>query len=168
LADLHARLHEPSPMVTVKPVVPTSEKAPQVWRYTTKEPPENWTAADFDDSSWDEAPGGFGEPTTPGSAVRTQWKTNDIWLRREATLPGSLQSPHLRIHHDEDAEVYINGQLVAKVQGYVVDYFNEELDEKARQALKEEGAVIAIHCRQTGGGQSIDAGIVEVIETPRK
>jgi hypothetical protein len=42
------------------------------------------------------------------------------------------------------------------------------LDEKARQVLKEGSNVIAIHCRQTGGGQSIDAGIVEVIETPRK
>jgi hypothetical protein len=167
MADLHARLHEPSPMVAVKPAAPTSEKSPQIWRYTTKQPPANWASPDFDDSSWEEGPGGFGEPTTPGSAVRTSWKTSDIWLRREVELPASLESPHLRIHHDEDAEIYINGQPVVQVQGYVVDYFNEELDEKARQALKEGSNVIAIHCRQTGGGQYIDAGIVEVIETPR-
>jgi hypothetical protein len=167
MADLHARLHEPAPMVVVKPIVPTSEKSPQIWRYTTKQPPANWTAADFDDSSWEEGSGGFGEPTTPGSAVRTQWKTNDIWLRREVTLPAKIENPHVRIHHDEDAEIYINGQRVAQFQGYVVEYFNEELDEKARQALKEGPNVIAIHCRQTGGGQYIDAGIVEVIETPR-
>ncbi len=168
MAALHARLHEPAPIVEVRPIVPTSEKAPQSWRYTVTQPAKDWTAVEFDDSAWKEGDGGFGEPTTPGAVVRTSWKSSDIWLRRTAEVPaGEMHDPRLRIHHDEDAEVYLNGQLVAKLDGYVVDYVNEELDEKARQLLKEGRLVIAVHCRQTGGGQYIDVGIVDAVEKPR-
>jgi hypothetical protein len=169
MAALHARLREPPPIVEVRPVVPTSEKTPQMWRYTTAQPPANWAASNFDDSSWSEGGGGFGEPSTPGSAVRTRWKTPDIWLRREVNIPAAaLANLYVRIHHDESAEVYINGQRVAMVQGYVIAYFNEELDEKAKQAIKDGPNVIAVHCHQTGGGQYIDVGLVEVIEKPAK
>ncbi|MBW3596932.1 MAG: beta-galactosidase [Planctomycetes bacterium] len=169
MTALHARLHEPPPILETTTVVPTSEKQGEMWRYTTTRPAENWAAPGFDDSSWREGEGGFGEPTTPGSAVRTRWKTGDIWLRRAVQIPaGALTQPHLRIHHDEDAEVYVNGRPVASLTGYVTEYIQYELDDKAREAFKEGANVIAIHCKQTGGGQYIDAGIVNVVEKPEE
>jgi beta-galactosidase/beta-glucuronidase len=168
MAELHARLHEPAPLVEIKSVVPTSEKNGQVWRFTLREPENNWMEPTFDDSAWTEGQGGFGERSTPGSVVRTPWKSTDIWLRRTVDLsPEMLPGAHLRIHHDEDANVYINGRHVITLEGYTVDYENEELDEKARQLLKAGENVIAIHCKQTGGGQYIDAGMVQIIEKPR-
>ena len=79
-----------------------------------------------------------------------------------------MTHPYLRIHHDEDAEVYINGRQVATFQGYVTEYIQHELDEKAAQAIQDGENVIAVHCKQTGGGQYIDVGIVNVVEKPRK
>src|SRR6187455_3617351 len=56
------------------------------WRYSTEAPPQDWAKMEFDDAAWNEGPGGFGEPSTPGSRVNTEWLTPDIWLRRNVTL----------------------------------------------------------------------------------
>jgi hypothetical protein len=54
--------------------------------------------------------------------IRTEWSTRAIWLRRKFTLPAdSLKEPHLRMHRDEDAEVYVNGVLAAKVIGFTTE-----------------------------------------------
>lgn len=143
--------------------VPTSEETPQSWRYTTERPPEGWFKPDFDVSAWNEGPGGFGMAGTPGAVVRTVWKTSDIWLRREFILPpGNWSNLELRLHHDEDAEIYINGVFAARVSGYVTDYGLVPVNPKALAALKPGTNVLAVHCQQTVGGQYIDAGLEEV------
>src|SRR5205814_1039744 len=63
-------------------IVPTSERQGKVWRFTLQKPAEDWFKPGFDDSGWQEGPGGFGTRGTPGAVVRTEWKTDDIWLRR--------------------------------------------------------------------------------------
>jgi hypothetical protein len=68
----------------------------------------------------------------------------------------------LRLHHDEDAEVYVNGVLAARVTGFTTAYVEVPLTAAGRAALRPGRNVIAVHCRQTGGGQYIDAGLVEV------
>ena len=87
---------------TYEEVLATSEQTPQTWRYTMTEPAANWYATGFDDSTWDEGPGGFGTDGTPGAIVGTEWNTSDIWLRRTFN-PGSLTSEQIeqlvqRIH----------------------------------------------------------------------
>ena len=157
------RLYLPPPIV--KTIVPTSEKDGLEWRYTMEKPADGWEQPGFDDSSWQKGPGGFGTKDTPGTAVRTEWKGPDIWIRRTFELPDKESGrTHLSVHHDEDAEVYINGRLASKLEGYTISYVQIELDEKALQALKVGSNCIAVHCRQTSGGQYIDVGLVEVIE----
>jgi len=161
------RLYLPPPML--KTIVPTSQQQPQSWRYTTSEPSDGWEQADYDDSDWQTGQGGFGTKGTPGTIVRTEWKTPDIWVRRTFELENTKPSrPHLSIHHDEDAEVYINGQLVAELEGYTTSYIRTTLDEKVQNSLKDGINCIAIHCRQTTGGQYIDAGLVDLIEISRR
>jgi len=156
-------LYLPPPIL--KTIVPTSEAQPQSWRYTTSEPNEGWQQADFNDSNWQTGQGGFGTKGTPGAVVRTEWKGPDIWIRRTFELKDTkLSQPQLVIHHDENAEVYINGQLAAKLEGYTTSYLRAALDEQAQKSLKAGTNCIAIHCHQTTGGQYIDAGIVDVIE----
>jgi hypothetical protein len=161
------RLYLPPPIL--KTIVPTSQKQPQNWHYTTSEPPEGWEQADFNDSDWQMGQGGFGTKGTPGAVVRTEWKTSDIWLRRTFKLESTkLSLPQLSIHHDEDAEVYINGQLISELGGFTTSYIQTTLDEKAQSTLKTGTNCIAIHCRQTTGGQHIDAGLVDIIEQTEK
>ena len=108
--------------------------------------------------------GGFGKPGTPGGVVRTPWTTADIWLRRSFELGSTaLVNPHWRIHHDEDAEVYLNGKLVGRFSGYTSGYQRIPLEAAARTALRLGTNIIAIHVHQTTGGQYIDLGLDEVI-----
>jgi len=162
-AAANKRLYLPAPVL--KTIVPTSQEQPQSWQYTTSQPSDGWQQADFDDSDWQTGQGGFGTEGTPGTIVRTEWKTSDIWVRRTFDLTGDkLSGPQLVIHHDEDAEVYINGRLITKLEGYTSSYVRATLNKKSQSALKVGKNCIAIHCHQTTGGQYIDAGLVDVIE----
>src|SRR5712692_2798814 len=123
------------PKVTV--IVPTSQEKGLDWRYTLEKPADGWFKSSFDDSGWKTGPGGFGTKGTPGAVVRTEWKTADIWLRREFDWPdGKFGELCLNMHHDEDAEVYLNGILAAKVSGYISDYELTPLSAETRAALK--------------------------------
>jgi hypothetical protein len=100
---------------------------------------------------------------TPGAYVRTEWKTKDIWLRREITLPdGTLINPRLLVHHDDDARIYLNGVLAANLKGYTTDYEEFDISDEARATLKPGKNTIAVYCKQIEGGQYIDAGLIEV------
>jgi hypothetical protein len=159
------KLYLPPPEVTV--LVPTSETVPQQWRYTLAEPPAGWFAPEFDDSTWQEGVGGFGRHKTPGAVVRTEWTTSDIWLRRsfdltEVPAQGELV---LLIHHDEDAEVYLNGKRLAQLSGYLTSYTAVPLSADGLGRLLRKGKnVLAVHCHQTTGGQYIDVGLAVVQE----
>ncbi len=161
--NVNSKLYLPPPIVTQ--LVPTSQEKPIQWRYTTREPADGWELAKFDDSDWKKSPAGFGTKGTPGTLVRTVWNTPDIWVRRDFELEkADIENAYLLIHHDEDAQVYINGVLAAELEGYTTDYTRAPISKKALAALKKGKNTIAIHCKQTGGGQYIDAGIVSVTE----
>ncbi len=155
----------PRPKVTE--LVPTALTERVVWRWTQQKPAEDWNKPGFDAGSWKEGRAGFGTKGTPGAVVRTEWSTSDVWLRREFNIPaGKTDDLCLLIHHDEDAEVYINGVLAASLPGFTTDYEKVDIAAPAKAALKPKGNVMAVHCHQTAGGQYIDAGIVKV-EAPK-
>jgi hypothetical protein len=149
----------------INPIVPAADQESSTWRYTLSKPRSDWINSDFDDSSWKTGKSGFGTRGTPGSMIGTTWDTADIWLRRTFELPErNYENPQLWIHHDEDADVYINGVLALRVKGYLLGYDAVPMTPAARAALKPGKNVLAVHCHQTGGGQYIDVGIVDVVE----
>ena len=143
-------------------IVPTGAQTPATWRYTTNTPAsDNWKSADFNDSAWHAGPSGFGTKGTPGATVRTTWDTSDIWLRRDFDLKDAPAAPILSMHHDEDAEVYINGVLAAEAPGFIGGYEEFDIIPTAKATLKPGKNTIAVHCHQTTGGQYIDVGILD-------
>ncbi len=167
VAAANRKLYLPPPII--KTVVPTSERRGIEWNYTTSEPGDGWQKPGFDDSSWNKGLGGFGTKGTPGSVVRTEWKSSDIWLRRTFELKDKkLNQLCLSIHHDEDAEIYINGVLAAKLSGFTASYVQVPIEEAGSRALKAGSNCLAVHCRQTGGGQYIDVGLADVVEQSAK
>src|SRR6185369_15001568 len=133
------------------------------WRYTTEKPADDWFQISFDDSSWKTGVGGFGTRETPGTVVRTEWRTPDIWLRRQIDFPaGDWKNLQFLAHHDEDVTVYVNGVKAASAPGYTSNYEELPLTASARNALKPGKNILAVHCHQTRGGQYIDLGIVDV------
>jgi hypothetical protein len=71
-----------------------------------------------------------------------------------------LQGARLHIHHDEDAEVYLNGVLAARMPSFVSGYVETNFTAEAFATLRPGTNTIAVHCHQTAGGQFIDVGIV--------
>ena len=146
----------------VKEVVPTARHAKVKWRYTFTKPPADWTKPGFDDSRWLEGDAGFGTKGTPGAVIGTEWNTKDIWLRHQFEMPKPFTCPWFRLIYDEDPEIYLNGVLAAKRNGWITDYDDEPLSHEAFGKLKFGGKnVLAVHASQTYGGQCIDVGLVE-------
>ncbi|MBI2423217.1 MAG: hypothetical protein HYV27_10340 [Candidatus Hydrogenedentes bacterium] len=159
LATVNATVYGPAPKLVE--VVPTSKVAAQVWRYTEEKPGPGWREAKFKDREWKTGEGVFGSAGTPGAEVRTEWKSGTIWLRREFTWPEQPgKAVYLRAHHDEDADVYINGETAARLRGYTTDYQLYPMGPDAAKSLKGGKNTIAVRCENKGGGQCIDVGIV--------
>lgn len=149
------------PLATVTTLVPAAGEATITWRFTTTAPPDGWQAPTFDDGAWRTGEAGFGTTGTPGAIVRTTWDGDRIWLRRTfelAAMPGP--ETQLWLHHDEDVEVWINGVLAVQRSGYTRAYQRVPLPPAARKALQKGTNTFAVSCRQTGGGQYIDVGLV--------
>jgi hypothetical protein len=151
----------PPPKITV--IIPAADNQPATWSYTTNKPADDWVIQGFDDSSWKKGENGFGTAGTPGAIIGTTWQTDDIWLRREVNLPAQdYNELQAWLHHDEDAEVYINGALAVKARGFATSYDAVPLLPQGKAAIKPGKNIIAVHCHQTTGGQYIDLGFVKI------
>ncbi len=132
------------------------------WKHTFEAPPESWNQPDFDDRAWAKGANGFGAEGTPGARIGTPWTTSDIWLRTQFKAPSKRRVREwiMELHHDEDVEIYVNGSLLLRRNGYVGEYERIDID-RIQARLFNYGATntIAVHCHQTGGGQFIDLGL---------
>ena len=163
-APIKPRAFDPEAMRLVAP----AEDAR--WRYTEKNPGGKWFRMRSDDSKWALAPGGFGDAGVPGARAKTPWKTNEIWLRHtfELGADGVPAAPAVLLHHDDDAEVYVNDRLALRAPGFVTGYFVYPMDTRAAQALRPGANLLAVRCVYRGGGRYIDAAIVDVPGEARK
>ncbi len=150
---------------TYQAILPTSQIESRPYKYVFDQPAPNWSDKSFDDSAWKSGPGGFGTGAPGAGLIGTVWNTPDVWLRRTFTLPTlsaeQLNKLLLADFHDDGIEVYFNGVLAYKKDGYIFrDYEYSLLSDAGKAALVAGGAnVMAVHCHQVDGGQYVDVGL---------
>ncbi|MGI8905344.1 MAG: sugar-binding domain-containing protein [Candidatus Sumerlaeaceae bacterium] len=151
------------PPIEITEVVPTSEKQGINWRYTFDKPAKEWNTPAFDDSGWKEGPAGFGKGD-PSWPIRTAWHTKEIWLRRDIEIPAGIDvnDLYLNVFHDEDVEVYLNGERAVRERFYRTDYEEMPIGDKARATIKPGKNKIAVYCKNAEGGQYIDVGLIAI------
>ena len=106
-------------------LVPVSSEEGQEWKFTESKPGKGWRQPKFDDSAWTTKEGGFGTVGTPNAKVRSDWKTSDIWLRKSfEAKPVQGADYLLKIFHDENAQVFLNGKKIADLKGHTTGYIS--------------------------------------------
>jgi hypothetical protein len=91
----------------------------------------------------------------------TLWNTSDIWIRRTFNYTGgALNAPALSVYHDEDAEVYLDGNLLAQLPLYLGVYGSTPIP-----SFTPGIHTLALHCHQTVGGQGIDCGVLNFLQS---
>ncbi len=137
----------------------TGQDAPVEWKYTTKRPQDGWERMGYDEADWQTGPAPFGTLNVPAMLVRTEWKTHEIWLRREIEVPAGFKNPLLLLLHDDETDIYINGILAAKMRGQSDGYEEIPLLISGREALQPGKNLIAVRVYQKEGNQIFDLGL---------
>ncbi len=150
-------------------IAPASEQDDWEGKYTFVRPDKNWTGIDYNDDDWDTGPGAFGYfDDGRFNVIRTPWKTEDIWVRREIVLEEDLAGKSVYLHYsnDDDAEIYINGIKVVDT-GNVVKYRERvRLSDEVISALRKGKNIIAAHCTNRLRNAVIDVGLSVAYPVP--
>ncbi len=141
-------------------VVKTSEESEWNGKYVFLKPVAGWEAPDFNDTQWKSGPAAFGTTENEATA-KTNWTTEHIWVRREATLEEDLtgKTVFLEYSHDDDVEIYINGIEVVNTGNDCKKNVRKKLPAEVVQTLKKGKNVIAAHCWNRVGNALLDFGL---------
>ncbi|MES2893256.1 MAG: DUF4965 domain-containing protein [Bacteroidota bacterium] len=142
-----------------KTIVPAGDDLNYAANYTETDPGEGWMNAGFDDKHWKKGIGPFGDNK---SISKTMWLSKDIWVRREINVTQSgFHKLFLKLQHDDDVEVYLNGQQLYKTKGFTGKFIYLPISDEIKNNLKKGKSLLAIHVTNNVGGAWLDAGIVE-------
>lgn len=144
-------------------VLPASDEQEYQTAYTETAPDADWMQPEFNDKDWKKGIAPFGDNTTTS---KTQWKTPDLWVRREFDLQdNNLEKLYLKLQHDDDVEVFLNGVSIYQTKGWTSKFIYLPLHDALKAALKKGRNVLAIHVKNTAGGAWLDAGLVREPDT---
>ena len=167
LAAAHAKLYLPPPIYQT--LVPTSQQDAAELAVHAQKPGDGWFAADFDDKSWKNGPGGFGTQDTPGTVVRHRMeRPRHLDSPRVRTFsratPAGRRTRTLRSTTTKTPRSISTASWPQRWAATPPTTFRPASRQAAMAALHAGRNMIAVHCKQTGGGQYIDVGIVGVKE----
>lgn len=138
-------------------VLPTSDEQTYSVKYTEAMPAETWMSNTFSDAGWKTGKAPF---TNDEGKEGTLWQSKDVWVRRTFTLNKTdYNKLFLKINHDDNTEVYLNGEEIYSYKGWLGKFQYFAIDDAIKQKLQKGKNVLAIHVENTAGGAMLDAGI---------
>jgi len=145
-----------------KTVLPAADEVNYSCQYTETKPGAGWATLNFNDTKWNTGAAPF---TDDVKAAKTVWKSKDLWVRRIFTLDNTqIDRLLLKLHHDDNVEVYLNEQLVYSKVGWTSDFELVPLNDAIKAKLKKGRNILAMHCVNTSGGAWLDAGLVDQVK----
>ncbi|MGE5519551.1 MAG: glutaminase domain-containing protein [Candidatus Dadabacteria bacterium] len=140
-----------------KTILPASDEVNYTTQYTESAPAGNWMNLNYNDKDWKTGAAPFGDNRT---TAKTYWRSNDLWMRRTFTINNNLDNIFLKLHHDDNVEVYLNGNKIFETKGWTGKFIYIPV-KGAATLLKPGTNLLAIHVANTAGGQWLDAGLVQ-------
>tara|TARA_R110002033_G_scaffold56090_3_gene104984 strand:+ start:76620 stop:79094 length:2475 start_codon:yes stop_codon:yes gene_type:complete len=126
--------------------------------YTEEQPSSSWERANFESVYWKKGIAPFSDDI---NYAKTIWKSNDLWYRRTFDLKATnLENLYLKLRHDDDVVVYLNGNKIYETEGWNHSFTYIPIAQSITKQLKPKDNVLAIHVKNTAGGQWLDAGLV--------
>lgn len=149
--------------VSYKTVLATSDEKEYQVKYSMTEPQGDWKALNYDADGWKTGSSPIGDDP---KNVKTLWKSHDIWVRRSFNIanPTSISELFLKINHDDNIEVFLNGKKVYTKEGWTSSFQYIALSNSDKNALKVGNNVIAIHLLNTAGGRFLDFGLANKVK----
>lgn len=125
-------------------------------RFTTDKPAAGWEKPAFQANSWSSGH----LPISDKDDAPTKWTTGDIWIRRGFDFNGKDKAGlSLKIRHDDNIVVYLNGKEIYRKKGWEETYVYLALQKAIQQNIVKGHNVLAFHVRNTAGGHYFDAGL---------
>jgi len=151
---------------TYSDVLPAADQSSYPVKYTLSSPKGQWQAANYDDAGWKDGQGAFGDKK---DQQITFWNGPELWVRRHFDLENADDVPlFLKLYHDDNVEVFLNGMPVYKHEGWTDTYAYHEIPEDVRKSIRKKGNVLAIHVKNTAGGAWLDFGLSEAHAPARR
>lgn len=143
-----------------KTILGTSDETPYTVKYTETAPQGDWMSAAYAANDWKSGSAPIGDDA---KQVKTLWKSNDIWVRRVFNIanPASINELLLKMNHDDNIEVYLNGKKVYQKQGWTNTFQYFPIN---KSDLKAGQNVIAIHLANSAGGRYLDFGLADKLK----
>jgi len=143
-----------------KAILPAADEFSYQANYSFTQQQAGWNTNTFNDSSWQKGNAPFGDD----KVAKTKWTSDDLYYRRKFSIAKlSAGKKYLKLNHDDNVDVTLNGKTIYKKAGWVHEYIYIPIEDGM---LKAGENLLAIHVKNTAGGRFLDAGIVE--EIPQK
>lgn len=139
-------------------IVPTSDEQAYNVKYKETQPADDWMNEKFNDAAWKTGKAPF---TDDKQTKGTVWTSKNVWVRRSFVLNDmNFNKLYLNIKHDDNCEVYLNGEKIYNYEGWLNKFKTFPIDDAIKQKLKKGKNILAMHVTNTAGGAYLDAGIV--------
>ncbi|MES2652803.1 MAG: DUF4965 domain-containing protein [Bacteroidota bacterium] len=147
---------------TYKTLLAAADEEKYKASYSFTNPVNGWNDVKYNDDDWKKGFAPFGDDRT----ANTLWNTNDLYYRRTFNLSDlNSAQKYLKLNHDDNIIVYLNGKTIYQKEGWVHEYIYIPID---KSILTTGENTLAIYCKNTAGGRHLDAGVVEEIPTAIK